>query len=271
MEFSDSDDETTSVDLPVKRMAVIDSCNIMHLCAGKPLNCNPGALDMKPDALGMLVSARSLLVAGYDLQMLVPPSYMSLYKTANVYILEMLQRRGFLTEVTTGVHDDLAILEVAKSCAGFVITNDKYRDHIGRGLDSAIGRTVYCTAESVSLIKLGGTEAICDRANRYICSGLQIKLLPTPQSMYSVPDDPSYEMAIGMRSLRNEMSVRETLAEMDVMFDFIQQEVCIKQGVKPPKLPYYDPEIDDALPDYEKFKKWHDLHTSQLSETKRLS
>lgn len=47
-----------------------------------------------------------------------------------------MHQLGFLTVIDDGSHDDLIILEMAKMVGGFVISNDKFRDHINvKGLN----------------------------------------------------------------------------------------------------------------------------------------
>jgi len=71
-----------------------------------------------------------LLNIGFDVRAFIPISFLSGTRPSNNwFILEELQKLGYITEIDDGSHDDLIILEMAKCIGGFVISNDKFRDH----------------------------------------------------------------------------------------------------------------------------------------------
>jgi hypothetical protein len=46
------------------------------------------------------------------------------------WILQELNKMGYVIPIEDGSHDDLVLLEMAKIVGGFVISNDKFRDHL---------------------------------------------------------------------------------------------------------------------------------------------
>lgn len=88
-----------------------------------------------------------------------------------------------MTIIDDGSHDDLVILEMAKSVGGFVISNDRFRDHSQtvRDLLKVIQtRTVLCTFERIQNVT---RNFICDPSNRYFF-GMRVTLKPNGSMLF---------------------------------------------------------------------------------------
>ncbi|KAI1727802.1 zc3h12a-like ribonuclease NYN domain-containing protein [Ditylenchus destructor] len=231
-------------EMPIKRMAIIDTCNILHECAGCASNLtNPDPSERpKPDALGILALAKVFLEEGYDIKMFVPVSYMNPNKVVNVFILEQFHHLGYLTIIDDGSHDDLLILEMAKNVGGFVVSNDKFRDHLAKveSLMNVIkARTVFCRAKRIPIYDVG-KEFIRTAGNKcYI--GFRLNFTPNKKAMYAENDDPSFAMAFAQRKNRLQSKVRHALEVIGVMYDYFQHMNCLANNVRPPILEYFDP------------------------------
>uniref|UniRef100_A0A915D4J3 RNase NYN domain-containing protein n=1 Tax=Ditylenchus dipsaci TaxID=166011 RepID=A0A915D4J3_9BILA len=225
---SSSDEEGTFQkysEQPVKRMAIIDTCNVLH-AAGNAIR----------DAIGILIITKHLLEIGFDVRMFLPFSYMNKNKVANFYILEQLHSLGLLTIIDDGSHDDLVILEMAKNVGGFVVSNDKFRDHTHR---------------------ISETQKPLINEVRGKCSlGLILTLTPNKKAMLVENDDPSFAMAFAQRTLRVESESKKARLVLGVLADYFQQKNCAANSVYPPTLSYYDPQ-DENLP--EDFNEFYDL------------
>uniref|UniRef100_A0A915LUV7 Hsp90 chaperone protein kinase-targeting subunit n=1 Tax=Meloidogyne javanica TaxID=6303 RepID=A0A915LUV7_MELJA len=100
----------------IKRMAIVDGCNVLHLCAGMGLHSRAEQQmfdQKKPDAIGLLLVVKKLFEEDFDVRIFISFSYMSENKVSNLFILQEFKSLGILTVVPPNVHDDIAILEYA--------------------------------------------------------------------------------------------------------------------------------------------------------------
>uniref|UniRef100_A0A914LR39 RNase NYN domain-containing protein n=1 Tax=Meloidogyne incognita TaxID=6306 RepID=A0A914LR39_MELIC len=115
----------------IKRMAIVDGCNVLHLCAGMGLHSRAEQQmfdQKKPDAIGLLLVVKKLFEEDFDVRVFISFSYMSENKVSNLFILQEFKALGILTVVPPNVHDDIAILEYASQVGGFIVSNDKFRE-----------------------------------------------------------------------------------------------------------------------------------------------
>ncbi|KAL3121772.1 hypothetical protein niasHT_002000 [Heterodera trifolii] len=249
----------------IRRMAIIDVCNVLYGCA---FHTSAGkALNERCDATGLIVMARNLLRAGFDLKMFVPISYTNDNKRVhNKFIMEELQKLDYLTVIDDGSHDDFFLLEVAKCNGGFVISNDKFRDHRVRtevpdGLRQIIdNRSVPFSFHYVPIDKIGKT-ALADPAKLgYLELEFTLKP-PNLSAMFSLnPSDPSYGMVFSQRILRSEKRALEMLERLDVMSEYLLQLMCENLGVKRSLKHLKMPEMERMPTEFERFWRFYDLY-----------
>lgn len=55
--------------------------------------------------------------------------------------------------------------------------------------------------------------------------------------------------------MRNPQRVKLIRRELGIMTDFLQQEACVVNGKKPPKLAYFNPEMEALPTSYDKFRE----------------
>uniref|UniRef100_A0A915D9S3 RNase NYN domain-containing protein n=1 Tax=Ditylenchus dipsaci TaxID=166011 RepID=A0A915D9S3_9BILA len=251
-------------DKPIKRVAVIDACNVMHTCSGLSLNSDPTLkhYDRNADAIGLLVLIHKMLSDGYDIRVFVPMSYMEQWKVDNFYILERLHNLGLLQLVEYRVHDDLKILQTAQQLDGFVISNDKFYDYVLRTdgnylLDVIRDRIVPFVPAKVVLEN--GLEAMSSRDMRFF-TGFNIELKPAhPKAMVVESGDDVFDVIFFQQvTFKNaHKMVKEKLQEVELLFDYLQQNFCNFLKIRAPKLPYFNPKFQ-VLPRY--FRDFYKLY-----------
>uniref|UniRef100_A0A183C0L2 RNase_Zc3h12a domain-containing protein n=1 Tax=Globodera pallida TaxID=36090 RepID=A0A183C0L2_GLOPA len=249
----------------IRRMAIIDVCNVLYCCA---YHTSAGkALNERCDATGLIVMARSLLKAGFDLKMFVPISYMNNSKSVhNKFIMEELQKLDYLTVIDDGSHDDFFPLEVAKCNGGFVISNDRFRDHRVRtevpdGLRQIIdSRNVQFAFHHVPIDKVG-KNALSDPAK---LGYLELEFTLKPPSLSAMfalsPADPSYGMVFSQRILRSEKRALEMLERLDVMSEYLLQLMCENHGIKRSLKHMNMFEMERMPTEFERFWRHYDLY-----------
>ena len=105
-----------------------------------------------------------------------------------------MQKLGYLGTITDHSHDDLILLEYAKCTGGFIISNDKYRDHDQiysaktkdqASLDVMRERIVRYRFKRFSVDKLkGGKKGLCSAKNGNGYLGLDCVLQPPSLSKF---------------------------------------------------------------------------------------
>jgi len=230
---------------PVKRVAIVDTCNLMHACAGMAWDhpVKGSARKQKADAIGAMIVVTQLLKEAFDVHLLVPSEYLSESKTRHVFILEVLKDLGLLIPIDNGCHDDIVLLEMAMNVNGFVVSNDRFRDHSANrnvlGLHSTISN--HRCGFIVRRLKYEGHSAAnyaANKKNRYRL-GMQIFLQPSSfRTMFVYPTDSTYQTAFQMRTLRSQKLAIKVLEEMDICADYVQRVACLFQGIRPPSLSY---------------------------------
>uniref|UniRef100_A0A914GU78 RNase NYN domain-containing protein n=1 Tax=Globodera rostochiensis TaxID=31243 RepID=A0A914GU78_GLORO len=214
----------------IRRMAIIDVCNVLYCCA---YHTSAGkALNERCDATGLIVMARSLLKAGFDLKMFVPISYMNNSKSVhNKFIMEELQKLDYLTVIDDGSHDDFFPLEVAKCNGGFVISNDRFRDHRVR---------TEFAFHHVPIDKVG-KKALSDPAK---LGYLELEFTLKPPSLSAISEKRALEM----------------LERLDVMSEYLLQLMCENHGIKRSLKHMNMFEMERMPTEFERFWRYYDLY-----------
>lgn len=75
----------------MRRLAIIDACNVLHCSAGLALNCDQSlkSCNKVPDAIGLLIVVHELLLNEFDVQIIIQESYMNQNRVKNYFILEV--------------------------------------------------------------------------------------------------------------------------------------------------------------------------------------
>jgi len=243
----------------VKRVAIVDTCNLIHACGGMAWDqpANSGiAKKQKADAVGVMIVVTQLMKEAFDVQLLVPSEYLNGNKTRHVFILEVLKDLGLLIPIDDGCHDDIVLLEMAKNVNGFVVSNDRFRDHSANlhvpGLHSTISN--HRCGFVVRKLKYDGHSTAtyaANRENRYRL-GMQVLLQPSNfRTMFVYPTDFTYQTAYQMRTLRSQRLAIKVLEEMDICADYVQRVTCLFHGIRPPSLSYC---YSDGQMSFEEFR-----------------
>ncbi|KAF7633720.1 RNase_Zc3h12a domain-containing protein [Meloidogyne graminicola] len=261
-----SDESCNEEDLPIektalKRLAIIDTLNLIHHCA--LLSPFAKIHNQKCDAIAVLLLARNLLKEMFDLRLYIPDSYMTginREKVANHFILEEMQKLGYLGTITDHSHDDLILLEYAKCTGGFIISNDKYRDHDllystktkdKASLDVMRQRIVRYKFKHCSVDKLkGGKYGLCSAKNGNGYLGLDCVLQPPSlKAMFSWDreSDPTFGVVFRERAYRSQRKTEKALEVLDIMCEYFRLDFCYIHTLKPEPLPWFDPEVNQLL------------------------
>uniref|UniRef100_A0A915DB16 RNase NYN domain-containing protein n=1 Tax=Ditylenchus dipsaci TaxID=166011 RepID=A0A915DB16_9BILA len=236
-------------DKPIKRVAVIDACNVMHTCSGLSLNSDPTLkhYDRNADAIGLLVLIHKMLSDGYDIRVFVQcltwnngKSTTSTYLRFYSLILPSTQL------VEYRVHDDLKILQTAQQLDGFVISNDKFYDYVLRTDGNYL----------LDVIR----DELCHFRDMRFFTGFNIELKPAhPKAMVVESGDDVFDVYFFQQvTFKNaHKMVKEKLQEVELLFDYLQQNFCNFLKIRAPKLPYFNPKFQ-VLPRY--FRDFYKLY-----------
>jgi len=173
-----------------------------------------------------------------------------------VFILEVLKELGLLIPIDNGCHDDIVLLEMAMNVNGFVVSNDRFRDHKANrsvnGLHPTIsGNRCGFVVRKLSFEGPSAASYVANKKNRYRI-GMQVLLKPESfRTMFVYPTDPNYQTAYQMRIMRSQKLAIKVLEEMDICADYVQRVTCLFQGIRPPILPYCN---SDGQMSFEEFR-----------------
>uniref|UniRef100_A0A914EPJ5 RNase NYN domain-containing protein n=1 Tax=Acrobeloides nanus TaxID=290746 RepID=A0A914EPJ5_9BILA len=237
--------EPISLDeLGVRRKAIIDVANVMHACNKKSAFTLPNSTARQPDAYGIFSLVHYFVSHGFDIDLVTTLGSMNEIYSENTFILKHFRRLGLLT-ATNDHLDDLIVLEQARCTGGFVVTNDKYRDH--KNASNLEGWTEVIEKRLVpfKVFKVKIDEAqrarLGDPIKGKYFTGFNISLTPNNiATLFCQHDDPNFETVAFIRSCRSPREVELLKREIDVMADFLQQEMCQIYSVAAPKLSYFD-------------------------------
>jgi len=190
-----------------------------------------------PDAVGLFMLASQLLRSGFDFRAFIPTSYLfGEREVDNSELLTLLRKMGYVIEITDGSHDDLILLELAKASGGFVISNDKFADHLNfPSLKDVIDKYIV----RFSFRSSGNfTQA---KKHSY---GSEIVLRPQGVlSMYCVDNsDPTFGMVFCQRDYRMQHFATDDITLIEIAAEYILQKICSTLKLPCPKLPFFDPE-----------------------------
>ncbi|CAK5077631.1 unnamed protein product [Meloidogyne enterolobii] len=268
-----SEESCDETDLPIektalKRLAIIDTLNLIHQCAF--LSPFAKTHNQKCDAIAVLLLARNLLRETFDLKLYIPDSYMTgvnREKVANHFILEEMQKLGYLGTITDHSHDDLILLEYAKCTGGFIISNDKYRDHDQiystktkdkASLDVMRERIVRYKFKPCNVEKLKkGKNSLCTSTHGRGFLGIDIVLQPPSlKAMFSWDrdSDPTFGVVFRERAYRSQRKTEKAIEVLDIMCEYFRLDFCFFHSLDPEPLPWFDPQVN-ALVSFEGF--WH--------------
>ncbi|KAH7730195.1 Ribonuclease Zc3h12a-like [Aphelenchoides avenae] len=243
--------------LPIRRMAIIDACNVMHACA--PYNVTFDASSAPkpgPNALGIFSLVHSLLQADFDVMMYVPAVFMKDRSREHVeysFVLKYLEPLC-VTTIDDYSHDDLVLLEAARCFGGFVVSNDKFRDHHKK--IPYMRRVIEERVVPYYIKKVNVDPRTLNTSQGRYFTGLEVTLKPESENAVLVaPDDPNFPKVLQHRLKRSRERTAKIRRELDTIADYLQQEFCLMLQVKPPRLTYFDPDDEVLSPTYDQFRK----------------
>ncbi|KAH7727130.1 hypothetical protein AAVH_05355 [Aphelenchoides avenae] len=241
----------------IRRTAVVDGCNIMVKCGDHDIAARknaPRSEKAPGNALAVLALVHALVEAGFDVKLYVPVSFTRARMIGHRHVLKYLERLHVVEIMHDQSHDDLVQLKVASTVGGFVITNDRFADH--HSMYPQLRELIEERVVRFNVNKLEvNTYTIGQKQGRYF-TGFDITLLPkTERALVAVPGDPTFGAVLEHRRRRSQKSVDAIRRELDVMADFLQQEVCAAHKVPPPILTYFNPQAERLPNKYEDFRK----------------
>ncbi|KAL7072940.1 hypothetical protein ACQ4LE_008017 [Meloidogyne hapla] len=264
---AESDEENSIIPTKdvIKRIAVVDGCNVLHFCAGMGLysRAEQEMFDQrKPDAIGLLLVVKKLMEEDFDVRVFLSFSYMSDNKVSNLFILQEFKTLGILTVVSPDVHDDIAILEYATQVGGFIVSNDKFREfkycpkmskctkcvertirfkfrRLKKKNDNNRQRSdIVYSGSSTSDCSLPRKKSKSDMNNFQLGMELQMEIDPDLCTS-NIKTDIDFLFVHSCRIRRSKYRQIQTLNLINVMIDFLQLEFTFIHGIKPQPLDYF--------------------------------
>jgi len=164
-----------------------------------------------------------------------------------------MQKLGYLGTITDHSHDDLILLEYAKCTGGFIISNDKYRDHDQiystktkdkASLDVMRERIVRYKFKPCNVEKLKkGKNSLCTSTHGRGFLGIDIVLQPPSlskkriffgkkfikiflEAMFSWDrdSDPTFGVVFRERAYRSQRKTEKAIEVLDIMCEYFR--VC---------------------------------------------
>lgn len=246
----------------VQRIAIVDACNVMADC--RLGNCQDitghggqidGSFEKIPgNALRVLAMMNLLVAEDFDVQMFIPASFLNNRTVFHRHVIEYLEKLCVVTMIHDHSHDDLVMLEAARALGGFVVSEDKFAQH--HEDHPKLRKVIEERVVGFGITRRPFNQIRLDTNEGCFSTGFDVTLHPKSASArYAFPGDPTFETVQHHRRMRNPQRVKLIRRELGIMTDFLQQEACVVNGKKPPKLAYFNPEMEALPTSYDKFRE----------------